>query len=131
MQISRLSSGVEHVIGNDGVAGSILAGGTIFIIYYLNCNIYLGEIILSDNLFSWKNKVVAITGGANGIGKAIAIAAYNKGAKISVSDINEKDLSEVKNEHDFLTTCRTPMPFKTVARLGLGARGLPSALIQT
>ena len=59
---------------------------------------------MSDNLFSWENKIVAITGGANGIGKAIAMAAKNKGAKISVSDINEKDLDEIKNEHDFLTT---------------------------
>ena len=59
---------------------------------------------MSDNLFSWENKIVAITGGANGIGKAIAMAAKNKGAKISVSDINEKDLDEIKNEHDVLTT---------------------------
>ena len=51
---------------------------------------------MSDNLFSWKNKVVAITGGANGIGKAIAIAAIIKGAKVSISDINEEDLKEVK-----------------------------------
>ena len=59
---------------------------------------------MSDNSFSWENKVVAITGGANGIGKAIAIAAKNNGAKISVSDINKKDLDAVKNEHNFLTT---------------------------
>ena len=59
---------------------------------------------MSDNLFSWENKIVAITGGANGIGKAIAIAAKNKGAKISVSDINEKDLDKIKNEHEDIPT---------------------------
>ena len=57
-----------------------------------------------ENSFSWKDKVVAITGGASGIGKAIAIAAKNKGAKISISDINEQDLETNKNEHEFLTT---------------------------
>ena len=59
---------------------------------------------MAESTFSWENKIVAITGGANGIGKAIAIAAKNKGAKISVSDINEKDLNNAREEHGFLTT---------------------------
>ena len=57
-----------------------------------------------DNSFSWQNKIVAITGGASGIGKAIAMAAKNKGAKISISDINEQDLKSAKDEHGFYTS---------------------------
>ena len=56
-----------------------------------------------DNSFSWKDKVVAITGGGNGIGLAIALAAKNLGAKVSISDINEKDLKKAKEENDFHT----------------------------
>ena len=56
-----------------------------------------------DNSFSWKDKVVAITGGGNGIGLAIALAAKNLGAKVSISDINEKDLIKAKEENDFHT----------------------------
>ena len=56
-----------------------------------------------DNSFSWKDKVVAITGGGNGIGLAIALAAKNLGAKVSISDIIEKDLIKANKENDFLT----------------------------
>jgi dehydrogenase/reductase SDR family protein 7B len=41
-----------------------------------------------------KNKVVIITGGSSGIGKACAIAFGNAGAKIVISGRNEKNLSE-------------------------------------
>ena len=56
-----------------------------------------------DNSFSWKDKVVSITGGGNGIGLAIGLAAKNLGAKVSISDINEKDLKKAKEENDFHT----------------------------
>ena len=59
---------------------------------------------MSENLFTWKNKVVAITGGGNGIGMAIAQAAKDLGAKIAISDINEKDLNKAKEKHDFYTS---------------------------
>ena len=58
---------------------------------------------MTKNSFSWKNKVVAITGGGNGIGMAIGLAAKSKGAKVSVSDINEQDLNKVKEDHGFHT----------------------------
>ena len=58
-----------------------------------------------DNSFSWKDKVVAITGGGNGIGLAIALAAKNLGAKVSISDINEKDLKNENNKRTSNISC--------------------------
>lgn len=43
------------------------------------------------------DKVAIITGAANGIGKATAIAFAKEGATLILNDINEKDLSNVKN----------------------------------
>ena len=59
---------------------------------------------MSEKSFSWENKVVAITGGGNGIGMAIAQAAKDLGAKVAISDINEKDLNKAKEEHGFYTS---------------------------
>ena len=56
---------------------------------------------MTDNSFSWKDKIVAITGGGNGIGLAIAIAAKQLGAKVSISDINETDLNSAKDQYNF------------------------------
>ena len=39
---------------------------------------------MSKNSFSWENKVVAITGGGNGIGMAIAQSAKKLGAKVAI-----------------------------------------------
>ena len=58
---------------------------------------------MSENSLSWENKVVAITGGGNGIGMAIGLAAKSKGAKVAISDINEKDLTKAKEEYGFYT----------------------------
>ena len=57
---------------------------------------------MENTSFTWENKVVAITGGSRGIGRAIGLEAQSRGAKISVGDINENDLNNVSNEHGFL-----------------------------
>jgi 3-oxoacyl-[acyl-carrier protein] reductase len=44
------------------------------------------------------NKVAVITGGAQGLGKAIALAMANEGAKVVICDINPKTLPEARAE---------------------------------
>ena len=46
------------------------------------------------NPFSLSDKVIMITGGASGIGRATAIACARAGAKLILVDINEKGLEE-------------------------------------
>jgi NAD(P)-dependent dehydrogenase (short-subunit alcohol dehydrogenase family) len=46
----------------------------------------------------FKNKVVVITGGASGMGLEVARLLSSKGAKISIADVQEKALQEVKAE---------------------------------
>lgn len=43
-------------------------------------------------------KIVLVTGAASGIGRAFALAAAKKGAKVVITDINEKGLSETAGE---------------------------------
>jgi len=45
-----------------------------------------------------ENKVAIITGAGSGIGKAISLLYANEGAKIIVSDINEKGGNETVSE---------------------------------
>ena len=49
-----------------------------------------------------KDKVAIVTGGANGIGRAIAVAFAREGAKVVVDDIDIKAAEEVVNEINVL-----------------------------
>ena len=44
------------------------------------------------------NRVAVITGGAQGLGKAIALAMAEEGASIVICDINAKTLPEAQSE---------------------------------
>jgi 3-oxoacyl-[acyl-carrier protein] reductase len=53
-----------------------------------------------------ENKVALITGGAQGLGKAIAIAMAKEGAKIAICDINQETLAKAEKEIEtFGTQC--------------------------
>lgn len=56
---------------------------------------------------SFQNKVVVITGAGSGIGKALAIAFANKGAKLALSDINNNSLATIAQELSKTTTVFT------------------------
>ncbi len=49
--------------------------------------------------FSFKNKTVAITGGSDGIGKALAEAFLNMGANVATCARNQQKLDDLKNEN--------------------------------
>jgi len=49
-------------------------------------------------MFSLKNKVALVTGARRGIGKGIALALAEAGAKVVVTDIDEKECQEVVKE---------------------------------
>ncbi len=46
----------------------------------------------------WKNKTAIVTGGGSGIGKALALAMAQRGARIVVADINEESAYHVAAE---------------------------------
>jgi len=45
---------------------------------------------------NFKDKVVIITGGGEGIGRALALEFFEKGATIIINDINEHNLEETQ-----------------------------------
>lgn len=51
-----------------------------------------------DSSMRLENKVAIITGGANGIGKAIAATYAKNGAKVSLADFNEEALQQTVTE---------------------------------
>lgn len=54
---------------------------------------------------SLKGQRVMITAGAQGIGKAIALAFLDAGAQVAVCDINQDSLMAVRADHPNLVTC--------------------------
>jgi 2-hydroxycyclohexanecarboxyl-CoA dehydrogenase len=54
--------------------------------------------------FEADGDVVVVTGGANGIGRAVAVAAANAGAKVVVCDVDAAALAAVKAEHPVIAT---------------------------
>ena len=52
-----------------------------------------------------KDKVVVITGGSKGFGKALAIAFLNEGSKVVINSNNEKEIQNVAKEIGALGIC--------------------------
>lgn len=53
---------------------------------------------MSEEIFSLEGKVAIITGGARGLGKAMAETFVSAGANLLIADINEKAASETSEE---------------------------------
>jgi len=51
------------------------------------------------NKFSLKNKIAVVTGGAGLIGKPVSIGLAQSGAKVYVTDINEKEGSKIEKQY--------------------------------
>lgn len=83
------------------------------------------------------NKVVIVTGGANGIGRGIASAYANKGAKVLLADVDEnsgkKTESELKQEgFDVLfvqTDVRNPSDINFIMKTAKNTFGRVDVLI--
>jgi len=54
-------------------------------------------------VFDFTGKVIAITGGASGIGAATARAAAGVGARVAVLDVNDQLGAAVAGEHENIT----------------------------
>ena len=53
--------------------------------------------------FEADGDVIVITGGANGIGRAVAIAAAKAGAKVVICDVDAAALATAKAEHNSIS----------------------------
>ena len=49
-------------------------------------------------MFNFSNKNVLITGGASGIGKLMGELVLQKGAKLIIWDINQKNIDETRSQ---------------------------------
>ncbi|HUC88597.1 MAG TPA: SDR family oxidoreductase [Candidatus Paceibacterota bacterium] len=52
-----------------------------------------------------KDKIIIITGGSRGLGKALAQAFLNEGSKVVISSSNEKEIQNTANEIDAFGIC--------------------------
>src|SRR5215469_13542815 len=57
---------------------------------------------MSYNGFNIANKVVLVTGGTSGIGRAIALGCANAGAKVGAGSTNPEKVSAMKAELDVI-----------------------------
>jgi len=65
------------------------------------------EKIMTISINNLNNKRVLITGGASGIGKSIAEAFQQNGAKVFVCDISEENISKINQFNPTIVTYRT------------------------
>ena len=54
--------------------------------------------------FEADGDVIVITGGANGIGRAVAVAAAKAGAKVVICDVDAAAMAATKAEHGSIDT---------------------------
>jgi NAD(P)-dependent dehydrogenase (short-subunit alcohol dehydrogenase family) len=75
-----------------------------------------------------KHKVALITGGAQGLGKAIAIAMANEGAGIAICDINPQTLAPATKEIEALGVRASAWcaMFRRLSNVVRAARAAPS-----
>ena len=54
--------------------------------------------------FDGTGEVVVITGGGNGIGRSLAIAANDAGARVVVCDLDQEAMRQLQREHPPIST---------------------------
>ncbi|MBI1870540.1 MAG: SDR family oxidoreductase [Chlamydiae bacterium] len=80
--------------------------------------------ITPDSLSLFEGKIVAVTGGARGIGKNIVNAFAQKGAMVIVCDLNDKE------GHTTVTDLRDRKLSSTFLKVDLSEKGTPQEMIR-